>query len=355
MRVPYRPSWEFESGQIVIDKQRCWRALQLTLWFNQHSDFFYRIVLGDKETFHLAWRILHQPFAMPQRPVKRIPTTMCQHDFQGRRIFQHRNLDKWNLWLNNRRVNGFKLERECRDLIRELREQWDGGVAAHQRAIGRPKIPRAKVGSPPKIVAVMVSCAPRDNIRLGTMRRLAATDWGREPVNLFRDANPPLDYGKSMNTGMYNALEFGVRRKTDYILLLEDDLAFNQHIRYNIENWPPLVRGELTLGSLYNPSVGMKAMDVANQCFAADPDGVYGSQAYLISRPTAIYILNNFQRVQSLPDVKISRLAEKLQRPILYHVPSLVQHVGHISVWGGEYHYARDFRPRWRAREFRAE
>lgn len=156
-----------------------------------------------------------------------------------------------------------------------------------------------------------------------------------------------------MNTGIYNALAFGVRSKADYILLLEDDLAFNRHLRHNLENWAPLARGEITLGSVYNPTLGVKAIDAENQCFVADPDGIYGSQAYIISRATARFILCSFDRVPSLPDVKISRLAEKLRRPILYHVPSLVQHVGRVSVWGGDFHHARDFNPRWRARPVR--
>ena len=349
--IPFRRGFEFESGQIVMDKQRCWRALSLTLWFNEHSDFFYRHVLGDKETFHLAFRKLEQPFAMPSRPVKRLTATMCQHDFQGRRIFQHRNLDKWNLWLHNRRIKGFRFETECRALVQDLRSKWDGRMAACLRELGPPKIPLAKVNSPPSIVAVMVSCAPRDNIRRATLRRLAATDWGRGAVEVFRDPSPaPSDPGRSMNTGIYNALAFGVRSKADYILLLEDDLAFNRHLRHNLENWAPLARGEITLGSVYNPTLGVKAIDAENQCFVADPDGIYGSQAYIISRATAAFILRSFDRVPSLPDVKISRLAEKLQRPILYHVPSLVQHVGRISVWGGDFHHARDFNPRWRAR-----
>ena len=47
--VSYRDEPEFESGQIVIDKLRCWEALQLTLWYNGHSDFFYKYIHGDKD------------------------------------------------------------------------------------------------------------------------------------------------------------------------------------------------------------------------------------------------------------------------------------------------------------------
>ena len=45
---------ELESGQMVINKRKCWRALQLTMFLNVHSEFFYELVLGDKDTFHLA-------------------------------------------------------------------------------------------------------------------------------------------------------------------------------------------------------------------------------------------------------------------------------------------------------------
>ena len=114
----------FESGQIVIDKQRCWRPLCLTMWFNEHSDFWYRHMHGDKETFHLAWRKLGVPFSMPNRR----PNGMRQHDFKGRLLFLHRNTDKWSLHLENRRVPGFRYERECRTFLHELRRDWDMSI-----------------------------------------------------------------------------------------------------------------------------------------------------------------------------------------------------------------------------------
>jgi SAM-dependent methyltransferase len=43
----------------------------------------------------------------------------------------------------------------------------------------------------------------------------------------------------------------------------------------------------------------------------------------------------------------MSRLAARVCR-IYYHLPSLVQHVGRQSVWGGHYHYTPDFDPEWR-------
>ena len=125
--VVYRDEPEFESGQIVVNKQKCWHALCLTMWYNDQSDFFYQHIHGDKETFHMAFRKLNQPYAMPARPIHPLRGTMCQHDFDGRRIFQHRNLVKWDLFGKNKHVEGFRFEAECRGFLEELRRKWASG------------------------------------------------------------------------------------------------------------------------------------------------------------------------------------------------------------------------------------
>ena len=118
---------EFETGQLVVDKARCWRALCLTMWFNENSDFYYQYVHGDKETFHLAFRKLRQGYALVPKPLESLRGTMCQHDFQGRRIFQHRSGAKWKLFSKNRRVEGFFHEKECLGYLRRLRKVWEKG------------------------------------------------------------------------------------------------------------------------------------------------------------------------------------------------------------------------------------
>jgi hypothetical protein len=49
-----------------------------------------------------------------------------------------------------------------------------------------------------------------------------------------------------------------------------------------------------------------------------------------------------------MQDIKMSRLAAKIGKPIYYHSPSLVQHVGQASVWGGSFHQSADFDADWR-------
>jgi len=139
-RVPYRAEPSFESGQILLDKQRCWNALQLTMHLNQHASFYYQHLNGDKDTFHMAWRMLDQAYSMIPHPVGCVSpeqgpwfeyrgTVLQQHDFEGRVVFQHRNFPKWVLLGENPRYPGFLQEQGCLAFLRELAGRWDGRVA----------------------------------------------------------------------------------------------------------------------------------------------------------------------------------------------------------------------------------
>jgi hypothetical protein len=109
---------------MLVDRRRCGRVLALALWFNGHSDLFYRYLHGDKETFRLAFRRLRQAYSLISHPIHPLACTMCQHDPDGRRLFQHRNGDKWSLHNPNRRVPGFWHESECRRHLARLRTLW---------------------------------------------------------------------------------------------------------------------------------------------------------------------------------------------------------------------------------------
>lgn len=339
---------EFESGQIVVDKARCWKALCLALWFNEHSDFYYRHLLGDKETFHLAFKKLGLPFAMPRTPIHTLEGTMCQHDFRGRRLFQHRNGDKWNLFLHNQPVADFRFEDECRGFIRELQNQWDGGMSRYGKPLNGALRPRAQVVGELKIHACMISCVQRDRVRERTLKNLARTDWGNRPVHVQLDRGRFPSPQDSQVHNSYLALSRGLKTQADYLLFLEDDLQFNRHLLHNLCHWAPLREKRVTLASLYNPGVKLLACDVAHHTCVADPGPVFGSQALILSRKTALYLLRHWPEIEGMQDIRMSRLAARLNRPIFYHAPSLVQHTGRKSVWGGWFHQASDFDLAWR-------
>ncbi len=344
MRMPNE--LEFETGQIVIDKQRSWQALCLCQWINENSDFFYRYLHGDKETFHLAFRKMKNPYALIQTPIHPLEGTMCQHDFTGRRIFQHRNMAKWDLFFN-KRIKGFQLEKECHGYVADLKCAWDGTINS-QGKLGMPSASK-RFTRTIRIEAVMISCTERNKIRRRTLENLAKTDWGDMPLHVHFDIPSSGTPMQRQVQSSYMALKNSLNYRADYVLFLEDDLDFNKHIRHNLCNWMPIRSRAVTLAGLYNPGLQERSCDIRRSARIVDANSAFGSQALLLSKEAIDYILPRWNDVPGAQDIKISRLADRLGSPILYHAPSLVQHVGTHSTWGGGFHQAREFDPFWKA------
>lgn len=97
-------SWEQESGQLLINKAAAWKALNLCVHLN--SEFYMRLLNGDKDTFRFAWLAANVPFfSVPTLPVAvgaRMEQhsdkqtgfcghTMLQFDLDGQPLFVHHN------------------------------------------------------------------------------------------------------------------------------------------------------------------------------------------------------------------------------------------------------------------------
>ena len=56
--------YEQESGQIALDKSfpGVIEALRLTLYILGQSEFYFKLMLGDKDYFRLSWRFMNQPY-----------------------------------------------------------------------------------------------------------------------------------------------------------------------------------------------------------------------------------------------------------------------------------------------------
>lgn len=135
MHVQYRDEPEFESGQIVVDKKRCWKELWLTMHLNAHSDFYYKHIHGDKETYHMAWRKAGTEYGMCPHAIHKLPQNgkpgihgslvMCQHDWNGNVLFQHRNLAKFTLPAQqNKAIPGFQDEPHILKILESLEKRW---------------------------------------------------------------------------------------------------------------------------------------------------------------------------------------------------------------------------------------
>lgn len=192
------------------------------------------------------------------------------------------------------------------------------------------------------LAAYVVSCAARRASCQQTIANLQATDWSGNVTVVYDQSTAAHPVQRITDTGR-RLLQLALDAPGwTHAVCLEDDLLFNRHLEHNLRHWRPLREDAVTLASLYNPGLPAIFEMLPFQFRTVAPEQVYGGQAFLISRPTARYLVEHFDEVAAMPDVKFPRLAARLG-PIFYHVPSLVQHIGRQSTWGGHFHSARDF------------
>ncbi|MSO79138.1 MAG: hypothetical protein EXQ79_05975 [Acidimicrobiia bacterium] len=204
--------------------------------------------------------------------------------------------------------------------------------------------------APHQLGAYMLSCTERAAVREETLAGLAATDWGTPPVVVLDRGLREPKVNKRIAAAARELLQLAVAGDADVFLVLEDDLEFNRFLRHNLECWKPLVdhvEGEPFFASLYNPNVVPAASPTGTAAYAvADPDKVYGSQAFLISVATGRWVLEHWDA--GAHDIMWPRLAAQ-RSPVLYHQPSLIEHRGVPSTWGGPQHQAVDYSSDWKA------
>jgi Mannosyltransferase putative len=123
-----RNTVDFESGQLLIDKRRCWRELQAARHINEHSDWYYQFIYGDKSTFHLAWSKCGTPWAMPETPAGWLHPSILQHDFEGRVLFFHACQDKPSL-AGYSHGDALPHHFAYQQHLQQLRHVWSGHVS----------------------------------------------------------------------------------------------------------------------------------------------------------------------------------------------------------------------------------
>ncbi|MES2376042.1 MAG: hypothetical protein V4553_05675 [Bacteroidota bacterium] len=105
---------EQESGQLIINKKKCWKEINLCLYFNQNHKIYHKMLLGDKDTFRFAWFALKSEFHMIIKELSTcgffnnnkdfIGNTMVQHSTNSDILFLHRNLYKWDVTDTNEKT-----------------------------------------------------------------------------------------------------------------------------------------------------------------------------------------------------------------------------------------------------------
>lgn len=118
-----------ESGELLIDKAKCWPALQAILHLNENAEHYYRIVYGDKDTWLIGFLLTSSPYSLiPQRPAADGSWCFYQRDFDGRMLFQHRTRAKWRYAGAQDDLPGFVGLEACVEALTALRREWNGLV-----------------------------------------------------------------------------------------------------------------------------------------------------------------------------------------------------------------------------------
>src|SRR2546421_1491254 len=87
--------------------------------------------------------------------------------------------------------------------------------------------------------AYMTSCDARREVCALSAAALAATDWGEPPIIVWDEAPFDRIQTRIEHTGR-RLLQRAVDETEDLFLFLEDDVEFNQSLRHNLEDWPPI-------------------------------------------------------------------------------------------------------------------
>jgi hypothetical protein len=108
---------QFESGQIFIEKNKCWGPIYLASWMNEYSDFWYKYFYGDKQTFQFSWMKLgHKYFLNSQNDQngeslkfllqnKKSKCHAHNHFWKDNLLFQHLTSDKKYKAFNKKNCN----------------------------------------------------------------------------------------------------------------------------------------------------------------------------------------------------------------------------------------------------------
>jgi hypothetical protein len=122
--LPYRGDAELETGIFLVDKESCWRELGIVQWMNAHSSFWYRHVLGDKDTFYIAWRKLGRSYHLAP-PGTRYRSVVLRHLWEdGEPIADHRTgTSKYALPVRRGPYTSYLSSYEGRPMIKNLYDE----------------------------------------------------------------------------------------------------------------------------------------------------------------------------------------------------------------------------------------
>lgn len=203
----------------------------------------------------------------------------------------------------------------------------------------------------------LLTCPARAASLAATLASWRGSDWGAEPL-IYCDREPERageEWGKAARNRRLTDAFAGMLRgvcaeggdEKEWLLFIEDDLAFHPRIGSLVRSWAALGDERCVLASLFNPSLAKTlAWGTVARAFAAEPKTFLGAQALLLRRGAIQWALKDWDSVSGMQSQRLARIIGD-KGPIWIHRPSLVQHVAENSSWGAHGQRALDFDPRW--------
>lgn len=148
--LPYQDEAEFETGQMLVDRQRCWPAVVMSNLINEDSEFWYSHIHGDKDTFRLAWRSLNMPYGMIPHMATAPWPFFYQKDRAGQLLFHHGY--KWDGKASNNQPFGAETpvigySDVCFNAIREFEAALNATPVTQKLQAGRTAVLQFAAGA----------------------------------------------------------------------------------------------------------------------------------------------------------------------------------------------------------------
>lgn len=125
--IPFRQEHQIESGQVLVNKRKCWKEINMAKYYCDYSDYYFKHFYGDKEAFHLGWRYFGSDYAQPPLPDWN-GYIILQRKFDGQWLFSHRVSSKFNLNKQHQICRDIPYEKDTLELLDELSSKWKGNV-----------------------------------------------------------------------------------------------------------------------------------------------------------------------------------------------------------------------------------
>lgn len=204
-----------ESGQFLVDKQRCWKGVWLSAWLNGNSDYIYPtrtmvdFLYGDKDTFAMGFLKAGNKFTLPRtRPGWR-KVAFLQKDFDGKTFLIHRTMGKFKF---SRPVDGEDVSRSYSTTqVEDVNTSEFPHDAFARRVLGEIE---SVLCTTPALERYLLEHVPRDKESIAVDVGANVGDWGKvlgarfksvvmfEPIPSTADLIPSISNSKVVRSAV---------------------------------------------------------------------------------------------------------------------------------------------------------